>query len=268
MDKLQWFKFTPSDWMMGKIQRCPEITQARFIRLCCLYWNKDCEISIDDAVFEIDQEHFEILKKRKIISVDNQKIFIAFLDEQFLEIKETSKDRSVSGIIGNLKRWHADIYNSFLAKEISLEKAVELSKSIATLSPTDGNPIANPSQSIADIDKSKSKTRQEKDIDKSNILRERKLKFASTLEIFIPKYGRDLINDFYRYWTEPNKSNTKFKQEMEKTWDVERRIEKWASNNFNSKQSIQEKPKYVTGRQTQESLENSYNALLKARKNG
>ena len=65
MDKLQWFKFTPSDWMMGKIQRCPEITQARFMRLCCLYWNKECLLSIEDAEIEIDKEHLDILIAKK-----------------------------------------------------------------------------------------------------------------------------------------------------------------------------------------------------------
>ena len=56
MSKLTWFKFTPSDYMMGKIQRCPEVTQARFIRLCCLYWNKQCELTYEDAEIEIDKE--------------------------------------------------------------------------------------------------------------------------------------------------------------------------------------------------------------------
>lgn len=161
MDKLQWFKFTPSDWMMGKIQRCPEITQARFLRLCCLYWNKDCEISIEDAEIEIDKEHYDILVSRKIISVSETNINISFLDEQKLEIKEVSKDKSTSGIVGNLKRWHFAIYQRFIAKEISLEKAIELSKIIAPQSHPDSTPIAPQSQSIAD--KIKIKTIQDKE---------------------------------------------------------------------------------------------------------
>ena len=56
MDKLQWFKFSPSDWMMGRIQRCDLDTQALFLRLCCIYWNKQCKLSKDDAIFEIDTD--------------------------------------------------------------------------------------------------------------------------------------------------------------------------------------------------------------------
>jgi hypothetical protein len=34
------------------------------------------------------------------------------------------------------------------------------------------------------------------------------------------------------YWSEPNKSNTKFRYELEKTWDTERRLKTWNQNNF------------------------------------
>jgi hypothetical protein len=146
MDKLQWFKFTPSDWMMGKIQRCPEVTQARFMRICCLYWNKECNLSIEDAEIEIDKEHFDILIAKKIISKNETYFNISFLDEQFLEIQESSNDKSKSGIIGNLKRWHLAIYNDYEAKKISLEEAIKRSKVIADQSQPDGNPIATQSQ--------------------------------------------------------------------------------------------------------------------------
>lgn len=71
----------------------------------------------------------------------------------------------------------------------------------------------------------------------NNSIDSRKLKFSATLKPFIDIYGKDFLNDFYKYWTEPNKSNTKFKQELEKTWSLERRLETWAKNdkNFNSK---------------------------------
>lgn len=93
MDKLQWFKFTPTDWVMGKIQRCPEITQARFMRLICLYWNKECELSYDDAEIEIDKDHLDLLINKKIIKLENTFISIEFLNEQMDSIAETSTKR-------------------------------------------------------------------------------------------------------------------------------------------------------------------------------
>lgn len=83
------------------------------------------------------------------------------------------------------------------------------------------------SQSIVSIDKQLNKEQE--------TIEQRKLKFASTLQPFLEKYGKEFLNDFYKYWTEPNKSNSKFKQELEKTWDLSRRLETWAKNdkNFN-----------------------------------
>ena len=93
MDKLQWFKFTPTDWIMGKIQRCPEITQARFMRLICLYWNKECLLTYDDAEIEIDKEHLDLLISKKIIKLVDNFISIEFLNEQLENISETSQKR-------------------------------------------------------------------------------------------------------------------------------------------------------------------------------
>lgn len=58
----------------------------------------------------------------------------------------------------------------------------------------------------------------------------RKLKFASTLEPFKDVYGISMVGEFFEYWTEPNKSNIKFRQELEKTWSLERRLQTWARN--------------------------------------
>jgi hypothetical protein len=43
------------------------------------------------------------------------------------------------------------------------------------------------------------------------------------------------LNEFYAYWIEPNKSNTKMRFELQQTWSTELRLKKWASNdnNFN-----------------------------------
>lgn len=167
MDKLQWFKFSYADWRMGKIQRCPEITQARFVNLCCLYWGKDCFLSYDDAEIEIDKEHLDILINKKIITNANNFISISFLDEQFAEIEETNKNKSKSGVLGNLKRWHKDIYKKYESKEITLNQAIILSKNIAHQSHPDGNPIAHQSQNIAEKRRGEEK-RKEKIIEDKN----------------------------------------------------------------------------------------------------
>lgn len=58
-----------------------------------------------------------------------------------------------------------------------------------------------------------------------------------SIEPFIPIYGKDICNKFYLYWSEPNKSKTKLRYEMEKTWDVSRRLANWANRDkaFNTR---------------------------------
>jgi hypothetical protein len=70
------------------------------------------------------------------------------------------------------------------------------------------------------------------------------LKFASTLEPFQKLYPKQMLSDFYKYWGELNKSRTKFKQELEKTWDLERRLEMWArrDKDFNKNQTTHSGP--------------------------
>lgn len=89
--KLTWFKFSPTDWFMGKIQRAPEITQARFLRLSCLYWNKSCVLSFEDAEVEIETEHINYLIAKKIIKQQDGFVRIEFLDEQMNNCSQTSE---------------------------------------------------------------------------------------------------------------------------------------------------------------------------------
>lgn len=83
---------------------------------------------------------------------------------------------------------------------------------------------------------------KDKDKDK-DLLKEKEKKFKKELELFLEKYSKEILNEFYTYWTEPNKSGTKLRWEMEKTWDIKRRLSRWASNKFNIKKT-EEKTTY------------------------
>lgn len=53
--------------------------------------------------------------------------------------------------------------------------------------------------------------------------------FIETLEPYKKQYGADMLNAFFKYWTEPNPPKTKMRFELEKTWDVGLRLSNWAS---------------------------------------
>ena len=53
----------------------------------------------------------------------------------------------------------------------------------------------------------------------------------------IEDISNDDKNDFFLYWTEKNKSGTKFRAEMEKTFDIGRRLKRWSNNGFNKQKN-------------------------------
>ena len=53
--------------------------------------------------------------------------------------------------------------------------------------------------------------------------------FCNSLVPYVKTYGKEMIRKFYYYWTEPNKSRTKMRYELERTWDTKRRLNTWAS---------------------------------------
>lgn len=63
----------------------------------------------------------------------------------------------------------------------------------------------------------------------------RKEDFYNSLVPFVPTYGRDLIRAFFDYWSEFNRSQTKMRYELEKTWQTSRRLATWASRDKNFK---------------------------------
>ena len=62
-----------------------------------------------------------------------------------------------------------------------------------------------------------------------NILVLREEIFNKEVENF-KNYPASMLKEFINYWTEPNKSCTKMRFELEKTWDLKRRLERWALN--------------------------------------
>lgn len=61
----------------------------------------------------------------------------------------------------------------------------------------------------------------------------RKEEFYKSLIPYVHKYGRDMIREFFDYWSELNRPGTKMRYELEKTWQTSRRLVTWASRDKN-----------------------------------
>jgi hypothetical protein len=56
-------------------------------------------------------------------------------------------------------------------------------------------------------------------------------KFRESLVPFLEKYGKEMIKEFFNYWSEKNKSGTKMRWELNDTWETSKRLVTWEKNN-------------------------------------
>lgn len=98
--------------------------------------------------------------------------------------------------------------------ELAIEKAVKLLERHGWLLQPPASPVVMTDKEVA----------EEK-------LKQRRDDFIEELRPYVNIYGRELINNFFSYWSEPNRSNTKMRFELQPTWDLKLRLETWNRNN-------------------------------------
>lgn len=212
--RLPYFQFEPAEWLAGDIMFCSLSAQGLFTTLKALYWQKDCDLTLEQAIKRLkNKELFDELISEKIIKISSGRIKINFLDKQYEKASGKSKINSRNGALGGRPKKRNESENK-----------------------------PNGFNSVIKNESEKKPIREDKIIENNNKKKEikekyddRKLKFSSTLSPFLETYGKEFLNEFYAYWTEPNKSKTKFRQELEKTWDLERRLSTWSKNDKNFK---------------------------------
>ena len=118
--------------------------------------------------------------------------------------------------------------NQYSANIISIKSAMPkngkaLDKAIITHAAKQTEPIGQSNgQSTGQSNGSINKPINQEQINKS------KLEFADSLKPFLETYGKDMLNDFYLYWSETNKKG-KMKFELQTTWELPLRLAKWKS---------------------------------------
>jgi len=96
--ELPFFKFEPSEYMFGRIQKQSYEIQGVFINICCKYWHKLGDYDLESLLLDFDKEIVEKLIRDKIITDgEDGNINIDFLDYQLNECHIVSKKNSESG---------------------------------------------------------------------------------------------------------------------------------------------------------------------------
>lgn len=94
---------------------------------------------------------------------------------------------------------------------------------------TQNKRITNESRVQLKEEKKEIKKEEEKKAAPLN-LEVREKKFMDDVAEFKDKYPKETLRAFYNYWSEPNQRKTKLRFEMEKTFDIGRRLGKWKDN--------------------------------------
>lgn len=65
-----------------------------------------------------------------------------------------------------------------------------------------------------------------------NNIDSRKTSFANSLKPFLNEYGKDMINEFYLYWTEHGEKDKKMRFEKQTSFDINLRLINWNKRSF------------------------------------
>lgn len=194
--------------LIHTVRKMPKEKQADLFMTILAFVNDENPI-VDDLIVELVFEPIKLQMKRDLIKYEN-----------------TKERRKEAGRLAGLKSGEA---RKTLEKPLNESQPNEPNRTKRTIGSKN-----EPNEHVT-VNVNDNVNVNDTVIKKEEIV-VRKLKFSDTLKPFLKTYGSEFLNDFYKYWTEPNKSKTKFKQELQQTWDLERRLEMWARNdkNFNN----------------------------------
>jgi len=185
--ELPFFKFNATEWITGNISYESFELQGAFISVCAEYWNRNNNLTIDEAKLRLRHATIvDLLIEKNYLKTKKNKIVITFLDKEREEIESKRLKLSESGRKGGLSRAKASLKQG---------------------------------SSIKEVDK-----------DKEYNIAERKQKFAFNLASFVDIYGKQMIRDFYDYWTEHGEKDKKMRYEKETSFNLDARLNRWNKN--------------------------------------
>ena len=97
---------------------------------------------------------------------------------------------------------------------------------------------------VSEPDGSSTKQKVEKSIEqKRRLLEVHRIEFYDSLIPYVQEYGKEMVRDFFDYWSEPNKGRTQMRYEMQPTWSLAMRLATWnkRKKNYVRKSATDEK---------------------------
>lgn len=103
MKELPYFKFYPNQWITGSIIFMDLDVQGAFLKICCYYWSKECNVSRDQVKTLVPHQWSKLLDS-ELLKIEDDNIRIKWLDEQYKERLKEHKRNVANGRKGGLSR--------------------------------------------------------------------------------------------------------------------------------------------------------------------
>lgn len=152
-----------------------------------------------------------------------------FYSERLMRSMDKKEEKSTKAKLSVKNRW--DKFRENKAKEFENDTEVIRTYNESNTIKVKESKVKEKKESVGDKSPARSNLQ--------NTLPERKLEFKNQLKPFVETYGSEMMNKFYSYWTEKNNPGTKMKFELEKTWELPKRLSTWASRETGFKKPIE-----------------------------
>ena len=101
MKELPYFKFYPNQWITGSISFMDLDVQGAFLKVCCYYWSKECEVT-RNQIKSLIPKQWSLLLDCELFKIEDDNIKIKWLDEQHKERLAEHKRNVANGRKGGL----------------------------------------------------------------------------------------------------------------------------------------------------------------------
>jgi len=187
------------------IKKLPDEKAGELFKHILSYVN-DENPQTKDVIIDLVFEPIKQTLKRDLIRWEN--------------IKET---KSISGRLGGIK--------SGESRRLKKQNEANEANALKTKQ-NEANEAVIVSVSVSDNDIKKELGTKKEEIEKKRLASltataERKKDFYNSLVPFAKIYSKETIRAFFDYWSETNKSKIKMRFELEKTWELNLRLQTW-----------------------------------------
>ena len=104
--ELPYFQFEPGQYLTGSIQFCSLASQGLYNNICCIYWERRCDLSLEQLNKKFNEpDLIKELLNEGILKEEEGSIIIDFLDEQYSQRTGKHIVNSNNGKKGANARW-------------------------------------------------------------------------------------------------------------------------------------------------------------------